>query len=61
MDFIQNQKINQVTENTLVVGMDIAKRTHYASFVDDRGRSSSKSISCSTISGGLSNTSIIAF
>ena len=38
MDFIQNQKINQVTENTLVVGMDIAKRTHYASFVDDRGR-----------------------
>ncbi|WP_404405108.1 IS110 family transposase [Jeotgalibacillus malaysiensis] len=38
MDFIQNHKINQVTENTLVIGMDIAKRTHYACFVDDRGR-----------------------
>lgn len=33
-----NQKINQVTEKTLVVGMDIAKRKHYATFVDDRGR-----------------------
>jgi len=38
MDFKQNQKINQVTEKTLVIGMDIAKFTHYASFVDDRGR-----------------------
>ncbi|NWQ44700.1 IS110 family transposase [Bacillus sp. EB106-08-02-XG196] len=38
MDFIQNQKINQVTEKTLVIGIDIAKRTHYACFVDDRGR-----------------------
>ncbi|MFE3975774.1 MULTISPECIES: hypothetical protein [unclassified Peribacillus] len=27
-------KINKVTENTLVVGMDIAKRVHYACFVD---------------------------
>ena len=32
------KKLNQVTENTLVVGMDIAKRTHYACFVDERGR-----------------------
>lgn len=29
--------INQVT-NILVVGMDIAKRVHYACFVDERGR-----------------------
>ena len=36
MDFKQNQKINPVTERTLVVGIDIAKRTHYACFVDDR-------------------------
>jgi len=28
-----NNKINQVTENTLIVGMDIAKSVHYASFV----------------------------
>ena len=34
----QSQKINQVTEHMLVVVIDIAKRTHYACFVDDRGR-----------------------
>ena len=38
MQFKWNEKINQVTENTLVVGMDIAKRVHYACFVDERGR-----------------------
>jgi transposase len=38
MQFKCNEKINQVTENTLVVGMDIAKRVHYACFVDERGR-----------------------
>lgn len=47
MDFKQNQKINQVTEKTLVVGMDIAKRTHFACFVDDRGRMLQKSFSVS--------------
>ena len=31
-----NQKINQVSEKTLVIGIDIAKRTH-ACAVDDRG------------------------
>lgn len=38
MQFKWNEKINQVTENTLVVGIDIAKRVHYACFVDQRGR-----------------------
>lgn len=33
-----NEKLNQVTENTLIVGMDIAKSTHYACFADERGR-----------------------
>lgn len=33
-----NNKINQVTENTLVIGIDIAKRKHYACAVDERGR-----------------------
>lgn len=47
MNFKQNQKINQVSENTLVVGIDIAKRTHYACFVDDRGRVLQKSFSIS--------------
>lgn len=38
MQFKCNEKINQVTENTLVVGIDIAKCVHYACFVDERGR-----------------------
>ncbi|MGE7931835.1 IS110 family transposase, partial [Viridibacillus arvi] len=38
MHFKMNYKINQVTDNTLVVGIDIAKRVHYACFVDERGR-----------------------
>ena len=37
MNFTQNDKINQVTDKTLVIGMDIAKRTHYACMVDERG------------------------
>lgn len=32
-----NKKLNQVTENTLIVGMDIAKSTHYICFADERG------------------------
>lgn len=53
MDFKQNQKINQVTEKTLVVGIDIAKRTHYACFVDDRGRVLQKSFSVSQSGDGF--------
>ena len=34
----RNQKINQITEDTLVIGIDIAKKTHYACALDDRGR-----------------------
>jgi len=37
MNFKQNDKINQVTNKTFVIGMDIAKRTHYACMVDERG------------------------
>lgn len=37
MNFTQNAKINQVTDKTLVIGMDIAKCTHYACMVDERG------------------------
>ncbi|HHY74363.1 MAG TPA: IS110 family transposase [Bacillus bacterium] len=53
MDFKQNQKINQVTEKTLVVGIDIAKRTHYVCFVDDRGRVLQKSFSVSQSHDGF--------
>lgn len=34
----RNERLNQVTNDTLVVGIDIAKHTHYACAVDDRGR-----------------------
>ena len=37
MNFNQNHKINQVTDQTLVIGMDIAKHTHYACMVNERG------------------------
>lgn len=53
MDFKQNQKINQVTEQTLVVGIDIAKRTHYACIVDDRGRVLQKSFSVPQAGNGF--------
>lgn len=53
MDFIQNQKINQVSQKTLVVGIDIAKRTHFACFVDDRGRVLQKSFSVSQSQDGF--------
>ncbi len=38
-----NYKINQVTENTLVIGIDIAKKKHYACAIDERGRVLQKS------------------
>lgn len=39
----RNQRINQITENTLVIGIDIAKHNHYACAVDERGRELKKS------------------
>lgn len=53
MNFKQNEKINQVTEKTLVVGMDIAKRTHFACFTDDRGRVLQKSFPVSQSHDGF--------
>jgi transposase len=49
----QNHKINQVTDQTLVVGMDIAKKKHYACFVDVRGRELKKSFPISQSREGL--------
>ncbi|MEK5079128.1 IS110 family transposase [Solibacillus sp. FSL W7-1436] len=43
MNFNTNDKINQVSENTLVIGIDIAKHKHYACAIDDRGRVLQKS------------------
>jgi transposase len=33
----QNQKISQIKNDTLVVGIDVAKETHYARAFDYRG------------------------
>jgi len=43
MNCTQNRKIEQVTDQTLVIGMDIAKQKHYAAMVDARGRVLKKS------------------
>lgn len=43
MNFNTNQKINQVTEKTLVIGIDIAKKKHFACAIDERGRVLQKS------------------
>ena len=37
MKMKQNQRITRITEKTLVVGVDIAKRLHVARAVDFRG------------------------
>ncbi|MBM7694628.1 transposase, partial [Peribacillus deserti] len=33
----KNQRIQQITEQTLIIGADIAKKTHYARAIDYRG------------------------
>ncbi|WP_096435262.1 IS110 family transposase [Alteribacter populi] len=42
MNRSRNERINQVNENTLVIGIDIAKKNHYACAVDLRGRELTK-------------------
>lgn len=37
MKYTQNERINQINERTLVVGIDIASETHYARAFDNRG------------------------
>ena len=37
MNFTQNEKLNQVTTKTLVIGVDIGSETHYARAFDWRG------------------------
>ncbi len=33
----QNEKISQIKDSTLVIGIDVAKETHYARAFDFRG------------------------
>lgn len=37
MKYSQNEKIAQVTEKTLIVGVDVASMTHFARAFDFRG------------------------
>jgi len=48
-----NAKIEEITINTLIVGVDIAKETHYARFVDYRGIEVGKTVSFRSDRGGF--------
>lgn len=37
MNYTQNEKIEQVTDSTMVVGVDIGSQIHYARAFDNRG------------------------
>ncbi|SHE68944.1 Transposase IS116/IS110/IS902 family protein [Desulforamulus putei DSM 12395] len=53
MKYTQNEKILQVTEKTLIVGVDIASETHYARAFDQRGVELSKLIRFSNDAEGF--------
>ncbi|WP_255259758.1 IS110 family transposase [Lentibacillus sp. CBA3610] len=42
MDFTQNERLAQITEKTLIIGIDVAKKKHVARAIDDRGRDLAK-------------------
>ncbi len=44
MNYTQNEKIEQVTDTTLVVGIDIGSQTHYARAFDNRGKELTKKV-----------------
>ena len=48
MNYKQNEKINQVKESTLVVGIDIGSTTQYARAFDWRGIELGKSLHSAT-------------
>ena len=44
MNYTQNEKIEQVTDSTMVVGVDIGSQIHYARAFYNRGRELTKRI-----------------
>ncbi len=44
MNYTQNEKIEQVTDSTLVVGVDIGSQLHYARAFDNRGHELTKRV-----------------
>lgn len=57
MNFTQNEKISQVTNTTLVVGIDISSETHYARAFDWRGLELAKIFKFESVSYGFENFS----
>ena len=53
MNYKQNEKINQVKESTLVVGIDIGSTTQYARAFDWRGIELGKVFTCSNSREGF--------
>jgi len=49
----QNQKISQIKNETLVVGIDVAKETHYARAFDYRGIELAKLLKFSNTAEGF--------
>ncbi|SHI57077.1 hypothetical protein SAMN02745975_00191, partial [Geosporobacter subterraneus DSM 17957] len=54
MKYNQNFKIMQITDKTLVIGVDIAKKIHYARAFDWRGIELDRTISFKANSTGFS-------
>ena len=44
MNYTQNERIEQVTDTTLVIGVDIGSITHYDRAFDNRGRELTKRV-----------------
>jgi len=53
MDFTQNERLNQMTEKTLIIGIDVTKHKHVARAIDDRGRDLAKRLVFSNTFGGF--------
>ena len=53
MNCTQNEKLNQVTPHTLIVGVDIAKFKHVARAQDDRGKILGKALTFTNTTEGF--------
>jgi transposase len=53
MNCTQNEKLNQVTPPTLIVGVDIAKFKHVARAQDDRGKILGKALTFTNTKEGF--------
>jgi transposase len=53
MNYTQNEKILQITEKTLIIGVDVAKEKHHARAFDFRGLEYGKRIEFANDSKGL--------